>query len=197
MLTRTIPPRGFGQDRALDGRQAAPRRQDARAPESAVEHYSTVLIKAQGEGPFLLQERTRGKGVQYPGRFSMFGGRREGQETAEGCAVREVLEETGLELNAVDLTLLARVESQNERGALTAGHLFLSEGLPFDILKDLDIKDGGGVFLKRNEVPRQWARLTSITHFAIGAFEELERLRGGVEPTSSADGASLFSFFRR
>ncbi|MEO1014589.1 MAG: NUDIX domain-containing protein [Pseudomonadota bacterium] len=192
MLTRTMPldyQPSFAADRSRSRRDA---------PEGLVEHYSTVLIKTQGEGPFLLQERPRGENIQYPGRFSMFGGRREGKETAEGCAVREVLEEAGLELKPDDLTLLARVESQNESGVVTSGHLFLSEGLPFDVLKDLDIKDGGGVFLKRNDIPRQWGRLTSITHFAIGAYEELDRLRGGRAGYSGgADKSSFFSFLGR
>ncbi|MBI1391481.1 MAG: NUDIX domain-containing protein [Alphaproteobacteria bacterium] len=165
-------------------------------PDRAV-RYAVVLIKAAGEGPFLLQERPRSDDVEYRGRFSMFGGRREGEESAEGCAIREVLEETGLELKAADLTLLARVESQNESGRLTSGHLFLAEGLSFDALKALDISDGKGVFMKRNEVPRQWGRLTSIAHFAIAAYEELDRVRLERPTPASPARASFFKFARR
>lgn len=203
MLTRSFS-RGPGLISA-DRRERAYLVEDDRAPGygPAVTHYATVLIKAAGEGPFLLQERPRAEGVEYKGRFSMFGGRRESSESPEGTAIREVLEETGLHLKTDDLTFLAQVESRNETGSVTRGALFLANNIPFETLKSLDILDGAGVFLKRSDVPRQWGRLTSITHFAIAAFEEIELARQNATPGGrrggAASGGGLLSgsFFKR
>ncbi len=140
---------------------------------SNITNYSTVLLKCQGEGPFLIQERRREQGVDYAGRYAMFGGRQQGGESPEGCAVREVLEETGLHLDVNQLIKLGRIEGDNEMGQTTFGHLFLAEDLDFPTLQDLEIKDGKGVFLKRSDLARFYPRVTSITLFALGAYEDL------------------------
>lgn len=167
MLTRSSFISRPGARRFLEGESTQRRVSGA--------EYARVLLKAEGEGPFLLQERARGENVEFPGQFSLFGGRRDGGETPEGAALRKLYDETGLQLEASQLKLIGRIESANEVGAPTSGHLFLADGLSFDMLQGLQIKNGKGVFLKRSEIGRHVGRLTSVALFALSSFEERDR----------------------
>ena len=166
----------------------------ARAAAGAREHFAAVLIKARRGGPFLVQERGAGEGALYARRFGLFGGRRESNESPEGCAVREVLEETGLELTADELVPLGRLESENEAGAPTFGHLFLAEDIEEGRLSGLEIRQGKGVLLRRGRLARHYARLTPVAAFALGAYEDLARARREDAPAGPLArlGAALF-----
>ncbi|MEM6538373.1 MAG: NUDIX hydrolase [Pseudomonadota bacterium] len=200
MLTRSSF--GGGLKRAASGRSSADAfsktladlgQTDATSTASSVTHYSAVLIKAEGEGPFLLQERPKTDDVEYAGRFSLFGGRHQGSESPEGTAVREVVEETGMKLDADRLALLGQIDSFNENGAPTIGSIFLAEGIAFSEVENLDIQDGRGVLLKRNDAARQWSRLTPIALFAIAMFDELDRMRHAKRVSSSENSFAAHS----
>jgi 8-oxo-dGTP diphosphatase len=55
-----------------------------------------ILIDTQGR--FLFQQRDDVPGIVAPGKIGLFGGHCEGNETFFECVVREVGEETGLDL---------------------------------------------------------------------------------------------------
>ncbi|MEO0397921.1 MAG: NUDIX domain-containing protein [Pseudomonadota bacterium] len=159
--------------------------------------YSLVLLKSRGEGPFLVQQREKGPDVDYEGRIGLFGGRIESNETPEGCALREVLEETGLKLEMGDLTMLARIESETDAGVRNFGHLYVAENLDIKELRRLKIKEGKGLFLKRRELGRRHEAMTAITLFAVSAYDDLVKARGDEDTPLKARFGDLFGFGRR
>ncbi|MEM6414668.1 MAG: NUDIX hydrolase [Pseudomonadota bacterium] len=150
---------------------------DATTANASPEAFSLILLKSRGQGPFFLQKRERSNEIEYAGRICLFGGRIENSETPEGCAVRELAEETGLDLSVDQLEMLARVESQNEAGARNFGHIYVVEDLDLKALKKLAVKGGEPVFLTSREIDRRHNALTPITRFALGAYEDLTQKR--------------------
>ena len=164
-------------------------------PEFRPQGYSLVLLKSKGEGPFLVQQREKGPDVEYEGRIALFGGRMESKETPEGCALREVFEETGLQLHKDDLVMLARIESETETGERNFGHLYVAENLDIKALRRLKIKEGKGLFLKRKELGRRHEAMTAITLFAVSAYDDLIKARAGDGP--KARFGDLFAFAKK
>lgn len=160
-----------------------------------VKNYSVVLIRAR-RGPFLLQKRTRRDHLEYVGRISLFGGRREGDETPVDCAIREVAEEIGLMLSPNDLHLIASLESMNESGDATCGSIFLHEIALERDLRRLKIADGKAVFVAERDICRYWPKLTSIAAFALSAYGEFRRAARNEAIRTSSLGRA-FSFLRR
>ena len=147
-----------------------------------VQHYSVVVLVAQGRnGPFLVQERA--KNVIYGGRLGLLGGRREGGESPEASALRELEEESGLDLAPGELHLFARLLAYDEKGNLSFGHIYRADPLN-DYRVDLALShkcpEGRVVLLERSDIGRNWDRLTSITSYALGAYFDLE-LAGAVQ----------------
>ena len=143
------------------------------------EHYSVVLMK-EADGAFLLQRRAKGRGMLYPGRIGLFGGRREGVETPEACAVREVAEECGVKLQPASLTLLARLLAFDERGSLSFGHIFIAEDLTRTearAARRFRSPEGRAILLPRGATGRRARGLTSIALYALSAHADLERAR--------------------
>jgi 8-oxo-dGTP diphosphatase len=66
-----------------------------------LDSVAAVLVR---DGRFLLQHREDRPGISYPGEWSLFGGAREGSETAEQALRRELREE--LALDAPNCTLI-------------------------------------------------------------------------------------------
>ncbi len=64
--------------------------------------YSGILLITK-EGALILQRRDTYNNIENPGKLSVFGGRREINETAEECAIRELFEETALKISLIDL----------------------------------------------------------------------------------------------
>lgn len=67
--------------------------------------YASVVIILNHEGNLLVVRRSASL-VSYPGHWCFPGGRAEGDETPEQCAVREVSEEVSLVIEEEDLALL-------------------------------------------------------------------------------------------
>lgn len=133
-------------------------------------------------GPFLVQRRTRARGTLYGGKIGLYGGRREGAESPEQCALREVAEECGVELAAGSLTLLARLLAYDARGHLSYGHIYYADALDGDAVKTarrFRSDEGSLVLLPEREIAQRWGELTSITGYAFRAYFDL---RAALEP---------------
>lgn len=130
-------------------------------------------------GPFLVQRRTRARGALYGGKIGLYGGRREGAETPEQCALREVAEECGVELAAGSLTLLARLLAYDARGHLSYGHIYYADALDGDAVKTarrFRSDEGSLVLLPEREIAQRWGELTSITGYAISVYRDIQSM---------------------
>lgn len=87
------------------------------------------VVMADGLGRFLLQRRDNDPRIASPNRLSMFGGHREGDESARACALREVQEETGCVLEAGQIELVAATQTRYSNGVLRAGSFFFADNI--------------------------------------------------------------------
>ncbi|WP_380282291.1 NUDIX domain-containing protein [Kitasatospora purpeofusca] len=60
-----------------------------------------MVFVTDGHGRLLMHHRDRNPGIAWPGHWTPIGGWREGEETAEQTAAREVLEEAGIEVTGL------------------------------------------------------------------------------------------------
>lgn len=137
--------------------------------------YTAVIIKEAGDrGRFLLQRRVRPDKLYY-GRIATFGGHREGNESPEECAVREIREETGVDLALNELTYGGAVHVPDNRGHYAIGHVFFVRNFDASRLQLGSISEEGKlVRLRRDELPRHFFKLTPITAMALLLFLEHE-----------------------
>jgi 8-oxo-dGTP diphosphatase len=94
----------------------------------------SVLVDTRGR--FLLQRRDDNRDIIQPGKVSVFGGHREGEETYLQCAVREVLEEISYHVTADRFTHLTSYHGNDlevEGGRLHA-EFYVAEDIPVDKL---------------------------------------------------------------
>jgi len=185
MLTRSLTRAEFdAETRAARTRKAAARYGEtvaAQTPragdsaEAAPNDYAGVLLRVRDDGPYLLQARASRRGIAYPGRLSLFGGLKEGEESPEACVVRELREETGLEISTGRLVALGRIDCDDEAGRATRAHIFLADGFTRRALDDLQISEGDGVFVAPDRLARHAGRMTPFTLFALGAAEDRTR----------------------
>jgi 8-oxo-dGTP pyrophosphatase MutT (NUDIX family) len=141
------------------------------------EHYSVVLLKERGSGNFLVQRRGKGDGVVYPGRLGLFGGRQEPGESAENCALREIEEEAGLQLDPANISLLARLLAHDEFGNLSFGHIFFAEDLDraqVNAALRHRCHEGEVLLLRRADIGARWRQLTPITGYAFGTLFDFQ-----------------------
>lgn len=101
------------------------------------DQFSAVLIRKNGllGAIYFLNYRPRKEpdGV-YANRIALFAGKRklEIHEDYEACAVREVFEETGLEITERNLVPLLRLEGWNSAGKKNVGRIYLLTYSLFD-----------------------------------------------------------------
>lgn len=160
------------------------------------ELYSVVLMKERGNGAFLVQKRAKGEGIVYPGRLGLFGGRQEPGETPEICALREIKEETGIDLDPANISLLARLLAHDEFGNLSFGHIYFAEDLSrqqVEAALRFKTPEGQVLLLRRSDIGARWRQLTSITSYAFMSFFDFEEARGAVKPGMIASLAALVS----
>jgi len=62
------------------------------------DYYSGIILRTPN-GNLILQRRDKDIKIENAGRLSVFGGRREGNETPQQCAIRELKEETSIEVS--------------------------------------------------------------------------------------------------
>jgi len=69
------------------------------APEDEFE--GVMVLVTDGRGRLLMHHRDQRQGIAWPGHWTPIGGWREGAETAEETAAREVLEEAGITVSGL------------------------------------------------------------------------------------------------
>ncbi|MDO8470425.1 MAG: NUDIX domain-containing protein [bacterium] len=102
----------------------------------------------------LLQKRDWKKGVRYPGRWAIPGGAREERETFAECAVREIVEETGVRVSVSDLQALTDF-SYSHKGVSYTGRIFLCYV--------------GDVEIQSNEGQMYWKTLEEIKRLRLAS----------------------------
>lgn len=85
------------------------------------------VVMMDRAGRFLLQRRDDNPAISSPGMIGMFGGHREGDETDLACALREVREETGLQLDPDRLRLIAGTRVQYGDGTIREGTFYFAD----------------------------------------------------------------------
>lgn len=143
--------------------------------------FTAVLFREAGPvGRFILQKRIRPGKLHY-GRIAMFGGHREGDETPEECAIREVNEETGVQLELCELVRVAAIKTFDNHGDVEIGHLFFVDAFdPMRINLRRVSNEGKLVRLKPRDLARNFRVFTPITSMALLLFfEYLELQREG------------------
>lgn len=98
------------------------------------EGTSALLISTDGR--LLLQLRDNLPHVSDAGKISLFGGRREGNESFLDCIVREVHEETGVYIPPERFELIGRYSGPDHLtpDGLLHGEIFLASDVPIDKL---------------------------------------------------------------
>ncbi|MFZ1990734.1 MAG: NUDIX domain-containing protein [Alphaproteobacteria bacterium] len=90
------------------------------------DRFALVLLKNEGVfTPTYFMERRLSDDPVYPGRLGLYGGLIEPDETAVECAVREIKEETGLEVAQRDLVKLFEFTGENDKGVANEGEVFV------------------------------------------------------------------------
>lgn len=91
------------------------------------DRFALVLLKNEGMlfGDTYFLERRHDNDDVYPGRFGLYGGMIESDETALECAVRELREETGIRVGQNDLVKLFDFRGENDTGAANEGEVFV------------------------------------------------------------------------
>lgn len=105
--------------------------------EAPVLREGTSAILISTDGRLLLQLRDNFPHVSDPGKISLFGGRREDNESFLDCVVREIHEEIGLYLPPERFELIGRYigpDHSTPNGRLH-GEVFVARGVPPEKLK--------------------------------------------------------------
>lgn len=116
------------------------------------EFASFLLVRPDRK--VLLQKRDWKKGIRYPGRWAIPGGAREEGETFAECAVREIAEETGVQVSISNLEALTDF-SYSHRGTSYTGRIFLCHV--------------GDVEIRSNEGQMYWKTLKEIKKLRLAA----------------------------
>ncbi|MEJ0077020.1 MAG: NUDIX hydrolase [Alphaproteobacteria bacterium] len=90
--------------------------------------YVGVFLR-DSNGAFILQRRDNRRGIENPGKLSVFGGTLERNETPVQAAVRELREETGLELDPDALKAIRTLVSAPNSHDCVLEHYFLVENV--------------------------------------------------------------------
>ena len=89
-----------------------------------------VLIIARRNGKILLTERAGG--IYMAGYWAVPGGKVEAGETVEQAAVRELVEEVGIQVNAADVRFVGVTHHRPPHGDSRVGFAFLAD-VPADV----------------------------------------------------------------
>lgn len=112
------------------------------------EGVSAILLNQAGE--VLLQHRDDNPAIRYPGHWALFGGSVESGESAHAAARREILEETGY--NVENLGLFREFVHNGKRESAFAGEINASLG-------ELSLNEGQGMdFVRPADLPKLMIR---------------------------------------
>jgi 8-oxo-dGTP diphosphatase len=128
---------------------------------------AAIIIDTAGR--FLLQQRDDIAGIIHPGKVSLFGGHREGDETYLECVVREIHEEISYFVPAEHFEHLASLDGTDldVDGGRVRGEFFVTRNIPVDALV---ITEGSLLIIKPSELVRMDRKLTPSAKFAINTY---------------------------
>ena len=135
---------------------------------------STAALLLSAEGQFILQQRDSDPNITDPGKISLFGGHREGDESFLDCVVREVREEIGLYLPPERFELLGRYHGPDyfTPGYTLHGEVFLARDVPIDRLV---VTEGALKIVTMEELRLLQPLLAAPARFALDIFLEREQ----------------------
>lgn len=141
--------------------------------------YTAVLFKEVGsDGRFYFQKRTRKEKIFY-GRLAMFGGHREGDETPQQCALRELREELGVDFHEQELIKIAAVNTFDSGCQGAIGQVFLIDEVdPKRILAKNVNAEGRLVRLRASRLAAHWRELTPVTALAVLQYYVYKECKG-------------------
>jgi 8-oxo-dGTP diphosphatase len=113
-------------------------------------------------GHLLLQLRDNISNILYPGKISLFGGHREGDETFLECVIREIHEELGYYLPPEQFKLIAR-----RVGPAIHAEFFVTRDVPID---QLNVTGGTLKIVPLSELDEIESALTPSARFALQSF---------------------------
>jgi 8-oxo-dGTP diphosphatase len=135
------------------------------------EGTSAILVSTDGR--LLLQLRDNLPHVSDPGKISLFGGRRERDETFLECVVREVHEEIGFQVPPERFELIGRYYGPDHftpNGTLH-GEIYLARGIPVDSLM---VTEGALRIVALEELEQIEYLLAPPAKYALGIFLKRE-----------------------
>jgi 8-oxo-dGTP diphosphatase len=126
-----------------------------------------ILIDTSGR--FLLQQRDEVAGILHPGKVSLFGGHREGDETFLQCAVREIHEEISYFVAADRFEHLARLSGGDidAEGGSVHAEFFIVRDIP---IEGLIVTEGSLLVTQPDEIIEIEHKLTPAARFAMKAY---------------------------
>ena len=152
------------------------------ASEAPVSREGTSAILISEDGRLLLQLRDDLPHVSDRGKISLFGGRREADESFLDCVVREVHEELGVYLPPERFELIGHYTGSDYEAPdrLIRGQVFLARQVPLD---RLTVTEGSLEIVALHELERIRDRLAPPAKFALEIFLKREKPAG---PTCSS-----------
>ena len=126
-------------------------------------------IILDAEGRLLLQQRDDVVGILHPGKVTLFGGHREGNETFLECVVREIEEEISKFIPAERFEFLTKLighDLDSEGGAVHA-EFFVVRNVALD---GLAVTEGSLFVIEPHKVFEVVDRLTPSARYAMKAF---------------------------
>ena len=126
-----------------------------------------ILIDTSGR--FLLQQRDDVVGILHPGKVSLFGGHREGDETFLQCAVREIHEEISYFVPADRFVYLAGFSGGDidAEGGSVHAEFFIVRDIP---IEGLIVTEGSLLVAQPDEIIGIEHKLTPAARFAMKAY---------------------------
>jgi 8-oxo-dGTP diphosphatase len=136
-----------------------------KAPHRAI--AAAVVVDTSGD--LLLQLRDDRPDIFYPGAIGLFGGHREGDESALDCVVRELAEELTYDIAPERFVPLACREGEDSerRGGTFRGDFFLVGDVPRD---KIVVTEGTLLVIAPTEIARIETQLTPTARFALDAY---------------------------
>jgi 8-oxo-dGTP pyrophosphatase MutT (NUDIX family) len=127
-------------------------------------------------GRLLFQQRDDVPGILFPGQVGLFGGHREGSETPIECALREIAEETGLELAPDRLEPLVELTAAYPAGGGVRGNFYVVRNVP---IGDIVVTEGSALVIEASALPALLPRLTPSACYVARLFLEAARTAAG------------------
>jgi 8-oxo-dGTP diphosphatase len=120
-------------------------------------------------GRFLLQQRDNIVGIVHPGKVTLFGGHREGDETYLECVVREIHEEISYFVPAERFEHVATLDGTDieVEGGTVRGEFFIARDISVDALV---ITEGSLLIVNPSELAQMDHNLTPSAKFAMKAY---------------------------